>query len=134
MALAELLTETMNPRFSVALFSVVVTFLSTLAQKWLTNQEHLKELKARQKEIQKEIREAKEPTVMQELNAEMAKISMTMMKSSFKPLMVTFIPFLILFRWLREIYIPELGSAWIWYYLGYSILASIVIRKALKVD
>jgi uncharacterized membrane protein (DUF106 family) len=133
MTLIELLTQTINPKLSIALFSVVVTFFSTLAQKWLTNQEHLKKVKARQKEIQKEIRNTKDPTIMQELNMEMANISMTMMKSSFKPLLVTFIPFLILFRWLRGVYIPELGNAWIWYYLGYSILASIAIRKALKV-
>lgn len=122
-----------NPKTSIAIFSIIVTLLSTLTQKWLTDQKHLKKLKERQKEIQKEIRSTKEPTVMQELNAEMAKISMTMMKSSFKPLLVTFIPFLILFKWLRGIYIPLLGNSWIWYYLGYSVLASILIRKALKV-
>jgi len=46
---------------------------------------------------------------------------------------VTIIPFLILFTWLRSIYVPVMGNGWIWYYLGYSILASIVLRKVLKV-
>jgi uncharacterized membrane protein (DUF106 family) len=124
-----------NPKISIAVFSVVVTLISTLAQKWLTNQEHLKSLKKRQKEIQAEIKKAKEPKIMQELNAEMLSLTGVMFKSSMKPIFVTIIPFLILFAWLRGVYGPEdvLGGAWIWYYIGYSIVASIIFRKVLKV-
>jgi len=133
MTITELLSA--QPKLSVAVFSVLVTFISSLAQKWLTNQDHLKSLKARQKEIQKEIKNTKEPHLMKELNAEMMKITGVMFKSSMKPMFVTIIPFLILFRWLRGVYGAEdvLGNSWIWYYLGYSILASIGIRKALKI-
>jgi len=70
---------------------------------------------------------------MQELNAEMLQLTGIMFKSSMKPMFVTIIPFLILFTWLRSVYVPVLGSGWIWYYLGYSVLASIVLRKILKV-
>ena len=121
-----------NPKVSIALFSVIVTLLSTLAQKWLTNQEHLKSLKKRQKEIQKELKGCKDGCVMKELNAEMMKITGVMFKSSMKPMFATMIPFLILFWWLRTIYAPVLSS-WIWYYIGYSLVASIVLRKVLKV-
>lgn len=69
----------------------------------------------------------------QELNAEMLSLTGVMFKSSMKPMIVTIIPFLLLFWWLKGIYVPLLGNSWIWYYLGYSILASIVLRKALKV-
>lgn len=131
---AEVITEILSrsPKISIAVFSILVTFISSLAQKWLTNQEHLKKMKERQKEIQKEIKNTKEPTAMQALNAEMMKISMAMMKSSFKPMLVTLIPFILLFGWLRSIYVPLLGNSWIWYYLGYSVVASILIRKLLK--
>jgi uncharacterized membrane protein (DUF106 family) len=122
-----------QPKVSVAIFSVLVTTVSTLAQKWLTNQDHLKAMKKRQKEIQKQLKNCKDNCLLQELNAEMMKITGTMFKSSMKPMFVTIIPFLILFQWLRGVYIPLLGSSWIWYYLGYSVLASIVIRKVLKV-
>jgi len=121
-----------NPKVSIAFFSIVVTLLSTLAQKWLTNQEHLKSLKKRQKEIQKELKGCKDGCVMKELNAEMMKITGVMFKSSMKPMFATMIPFLILFWWLRTIYAPVLSS-WIWYYIGYSVVASIVLRKVLKV-
>jgi len=122
-----------NPKISIAVFSVIVTFLSTLAQKWLTNQEHLKSLKKRQKEIQKELRGCKDQCLMKELNSEMMKLTGVMFKSSMKPMFATIIPFLILFAWLRGIYVPVMGNSWIWYYIGYSLVASIVLRKVLKV-
>ena len=129
------ITEMMiaNPKISIGVFSVLVTLASTLAQKWLTNQEHLAALKKRQKEIQKELKGCKEECVMKELNAEMLKLTGVMFKSSMKPMFVTIIPFLILFTWLRGIYVPLLGTGWIWYYLGYSIVASMILRKVLKV-
>ena len=122
-----------NPKISIAVFSVIVTLLSTLAQKWLTNQEHLKSLKKRQKEIQKELRGCKDGCLMKELNSEMMKITGVMFKSSMKPMFATIIPFLILFAWLRGIYVPVMGNSWIWYYIGYSVVASIVLRKVFKV-
>ena len=130
MTFTELITS--NPKISIAIFSIAVTFLSTMAQKWLTNQEHLKSLKKRQKEIQKELRGCKDQCLMKELNAEMMKLTGVMFKSSMKPMFATMIPFLILFWWLRGVYAPVLSS-WIWYYIGYSVVASIILRKVLKV-
>ena len=124
-----------NPLLSLAVVSILVTAVSTLAHKWLTNQEHMKSLKKRQKEIHKELRGCKDPSVMKELNGEMMKLTGVMMKSSFKPMFVTIIPFLILFAWLRGIYggeNPILGG-WIWYYLGFSVVSSIFLRKIMKV-
>lgn len=131
MALTEVMTA--NPKVSIAVFSVVVTLVSTLTQKWLTNQEHLKSLKDRQKEIQKELKKCKDGDAMKELNAELLQLTGIMFKSSMKPMFVTIIPFLILFSWLRSIYVPIIGSSWIWYYIGYSVVASMILRKVLKV-
>jgi len=122
-----------NPKLSILIVSVIVTFISTIAQKFLTNQEHLRKLKARQKEIQKELKGNKDMNVMKELNAEMLKLSGLMFKSSFKPIFVTLIPFLILFAWLNGVFRPTMGGSWIWWYLGFSVASSIVMRKVLKV-
>ena len=129
------LTEVMvaNPKVSIAVFSVIVTFVATLAHKWLTNQEHLKSLKARQKEIQKELRGCKDGCKMKELNSELMKLTGVMFKSSMKPMFATIIPNLILFMWLRGVYTPVMGSSWIWWYIGFSVVASIIIRKIMKV-
>jgi len=123
-----------NPKMILALISIVITFFSTLAHKWLTNQEHLKSLKDRQKELQKEMKENKDPTFLQEAQSELMKITGAMLKSSMRPLIVTILPFLILFTWLRTIYTPIMGSSWIWYYIGFSVVASMIIRKVLKVS
>ena len=121
------------PLYSLAGISIMVTLVSTLAHKWLTNQEHMKNLKDRQKEIQKELKGCKDPDLLKELNSELLQLTGVMFKSSMKPMFVTIVPFLLLFNWLRGVYAPILSS-WIWYYLGFSIVSSMFIRKVLKVS
>jgi uncharacterized membrane protein (DUF106 family) len=124
-----------NPILSLAIISLIITLISTLIHKWLTNQEHLRSLKERQKELQKELKNCKDECKLKEINSEILQISGKMMKSSFRPMFVTIIPFLILFSWLRGIYggAEPLLKSWIWYYLGFSILSSIILRKVFKV-
>ena len=131
MTITEIIT--LYPRISIICFSIVITLISTLVTMWLTNQEHLRELKKRQKEIQKELRTLKPGDgKYKELQSEVLQITGTMMKSSFKPLLITMIPFLILFYWIRSIYTPIMGFGWFWYYLGASIVASTIFRKLFK--
>jgi len=124
---------TAYPKWSLFVISLVVTFFSTLAHKWLTNQEHLRSLKKRQKEIQKELRGCKDENLLKELNLELMKITGVMFKSSMRPMFVTIIPFLILFSWLRSVYVPLIGGGWIWYYIGFVMISSILVRKILNV-
>ena len=108
--------------------------------KYMTDQEKLKDLKKRQKELQKQIREAqkkKEFTKIDELNKEAMEIALTMMKSSLniKMMLITLVPFLLLFTWLRGIYNPPYDGAepllsyWFWWYLGVAIASSMIYRK-----
>jgi len=122
-----------NPKLFLAIVSILVTLISTVAHKYLTDQEKLKHLKKRQKEIQKELRSCKDPKKLSSLNSEMMKLTGVMFKGSMRPIMFTFVPFILLFIWLREIYVPIMGNSWLWYYIGYSIVASIILRKVLKV-
>ncbi len=123
---------TVNPLLSIIIFSGIITLISTLVTKWLTNQEHLKSLKERQKQIQKDMKNHKPGEKMfEELQNEMLQISMTMMKSSFKPMLVTIVPFILFFNWLRKTYDPVLLH-WIWWYIGSSIVFSLVYRKIFK--
>ena len=131
MAITEIITS--YPIYSLIGISAIVTLISTLAQKFLTDQKVLKHLKERQKEIQKELKGCKDEHLLKELNSELMEITGTMFKASMKPMAATIIPFILLFIWLKGIYTPLMGSKWIWYYLGFSIASSIVIRKILKV-
>lgn len=123
---------TRMPVLSLIIFSGLITLISTLVTKWLTNQEHLKNLKERQKQIQKDLKNHKPgDKQFEELQNEMLQITMTMMRSSFKPMLVTIIPFIILFSWLRATYSPVLVH-WIWYYIISSIVFSLIYRKIFK--
>jgi len=124
-----------NPRITLILVGILVTLASTLVTKYFTDQEHLKHLKKRQKELQEEIKKHKaDPHMMEKINAEMLEITSTMMKSNFKPMFITFIPFLLLFYWLSSNFAPLIPGkwlfpVWVWYYLLSSIIAGIVFRK-----
>ncbi len=123
---------TKYPAGSLIVVSAIVTLISTLITKWLTNQEHLRSLKERQKVIQKDLKNHKPGEKMfEELQSEMLQITGTMMKSSFKPMFVTIIPFLLLFNWIKNSYEGVLPH-WIWWYIGSSIAFSMLYRKWLK--
>jgi uncharacterized membrane protein (DUF106 family) len=131
MSLQEVFTA--YPILGLIISSIVVTFISTIAHKYLTDQTHLKNQKSRQKELQKELKGCKDPKKLGELNSELLKITGTMFRSSMKPLLFTFIPFILIFLWLRNVYTPIMGSSWLWYYIGFSVVASIILRKVLDV-
>jgi len=57
---------------------------------------------------------------------------MEMMKHSFKPMLYTLIPILILFSWVRGTFSPILSS-WFWWYFGAAIISSMILRKVLDV-
>ena len=124
-----------SPIISIVVIALVVTLFSTLITKWLTNQEHMRSLKARQKELQADLKKHKDnPGKMQELQMEMMQIAGTMMKSSFKPLLITFLPLILLLYWLKATFTPLVGfSGWFWWYLGASLVSSMILRKVLKV-
>ena len=131
MTLSEIIAS--SPILSLTIISLIVTFASSLAQKWLTNQEHLKSLKKRQKEIQAELKNCKDECRLKELNSEILSITGVMMKSSMRPLLVTFIPSFLLFIFLRDIYAPILGNWWILYCILSSIIFSMITRKILDI-
>lgn len=124
-----------QPRISVIVIAVIVTFLSMLVTKYFTNQERMKELKEVQKKCQIKIKENKSnPQKMMEIQKEMMACSMEMMKYSFKPMFITFIPIIILIGFLRNVYVGTIiQGSWIWYYIITSIAASFPLRKILKV-
>ena len=122
-----------NPRVSIIFWGIFVTMVSTLITKWLTDQDALKTLKERQKELNAEMKKHKDnPKLIEEMQMEVLKITGTMMKSQFKPLLVTFVPFILLFTWLRSVYTPIMGFSWFWWYLGSAITSGMLFRKLFK--
>ena len=131
MALRELMIA--NPKLSVIAISILVTFIMTLVTKKLTDQNKMKELKEIQKSCQIKIKSGNlTQDEMSKINKQMMECTWELTKHSFKPTLITLIPFLVLFIWIRGIY-QDTFSSWIWWYIGTSIIFSIIFRKILKV-
>ncbi len=124
-----------SPKLSVILISFLVTLAMTLVTKKYTDQNRMKELKKIQKACQINLKDAHgDIEKQQKIQKEMMDCSMELMKHSFKPLLITFIPLIIFFWWIRGIYTgTELASSWLWYYIGASLVSSIALRKVLDI-
>lgn len=122
-----------NPKLSIVLIGILVTLVTTLITKKFTDQKKMKEIKDQQKENQKLMKEIKgDIKKMGEIQKEMMSQSLELMKHSFKPMIITFIPLALLLVWIRGIYSPIFGG-WIWWYLVAAIVSSIIFRKLFKV-
>ena len=122
-----------NPKLSIIALSFLVTLAMTLVTKKFTNQSRMKELKDIQKACQIKLKDNKgNPEEMAKIQKEVMACSMELMKHSFKPMLFTFLPLIFLFWWIKGVYTDVL-SGWIWWYIGISIISSIILRKALKV-
>jgi len=116
-----------------------MALITSLTQKYGTDQETIKEMKKEQKALQEEMKLVKEhPEKLMELQKKQFAILPKMMKLSMRPIVYTAIPFILLFRWFMDFFNaagnPEFfGLSWFWFYLIGSILFSIVLRKTLKV-
>jgi len=120
-----------NPRISIILLSFLVTLAITIVNYFMIDREKMKEIKDRQKELRKEMKKYKNnPEKMMEINKKMLEDMPEQLKHSFKPMLITFIPLIILFGWLRATFsATSIGGSWIWYYIGASIVFSLIIRK-----
>ncbi len=126
--------------WGIVIVSFIITLLTTLVYKYFTDQEALKKIKEDNKKLQEEMKNHKDnPTKMAELQKEMLQKSLIEpMKHQVKPLIITFLPFLLIFGWLRTTYQtagPMLfGLEWFGTYFVTSIIFSIILRKLLKVE
>lgn len=121
------------------IISLIMTLISTLAYKYLTDQEAIKSLKEEIKGIQNEMKEFKDdPKKVLELQKKsFEKGFVEMMKHQIKPLIFTLLPFILVFSWLRTTYAPFgdliFGIGWFGVYFISAIIFSIILRKLLRV-
>ena len=133
MALKEIMIS--NPKISLVAISFLITLGMTLITKHFTDQTRMREIKNIQKKSQAKIKEFKDNIEEQKkIQKEIMDSTFELMKHSFKPLLITFIPILLIFWWIRGIYIETvIANAWIWWYIGTALISSIILRKALDV-
>jgi len=128
-----------NP-WNLLLLSFALTLIMTVLYKFLTDQKLMKELKDEMKHLQKEMKEFKDnPEKMMEMQKKSFQIMMKQFSQSLKPTLITMIPILVIFAWMKNYYTalgnPSVlfGLGWIWIYILSSIILSIALRKLFKV-
>ncbi len=133
-----------HPLYGLIVISFILTLIITLIYKWLTDQEKIKTIKKEMKDHQEEMKNNKNnPEKMVELQKLTMEKSLKLMTMSLKPTLITLIPIVIIFGWLRVTYNPLNADplplnfigihSWIWVYIIFSILFSVILRKILKV-
>ena len=96
-----------NPALTVLVIAFIVSLITTIANKYLVDQDALNEKQKNMQEFNKRLREAqkkgdgKEIAKLQAEQAEMMKDQTAMMTEQFKPMFVTFIPIILIFFWMR---------------------------------
>ena len=124
---------------SILIITLILAFLTTLVYKYFTDQEALKKIKEDSKKLQEEMKVHKDnPKKMAELQKEALQNSfIAPFKHQMKPLLITFIPFVLIFGWLRQTFSLSghifLGIGWFGTYFIFSIIFSTIFRKLFKV-
>ena len=123
------------PKTSVVVSSLLITLAMTLVTKHFTNQNRMKELKNIQKSCQIKLKNVKDnPQEAAKVQKEMLDCSMELTKHSMKPLLLTFIPLLLLIGWLRVVFSEtSIAGTWLWWYIIAGIISSLVFRKIFNV-
>jgi uncharacterized membrane protein (DUF106 family) len=117
------------PKTSIIILAFLVTFVMMLITKYFTDQDRMRELKKIQKACNIKLKENRQDAAAQK---QLMECSMELFKHSFRPLLISFIPLIIFFWWIRGIYSVVLPG-WLWWYIPSGIVSSIILRKALKV-
>jgi len=116
--IAMVLESLLNPIFgwvlpfpswiSIFIISFILTLVTTLIYKYTTNQSEMKRLKEDTKMYQKKLKELKgNPKKAMEMQKQAMAVNMEYMKHSFKPMLYTMLPLLIIFGWLSAHYAYE---------------------------
>lgn len=97
-----------NPIFTIFLISTIVAFVITLANKLLIDQDKYESIRKEMQEFQQEVRDVQksgDPKAMADMQKKQMEFmgkQKDMMFMSFKPMIVTMVPILIVFWWMAQ--------------------------------
>jgi uncharacterized membrane protein (DUF106 family) len=123
--------------------SAILSMIITLVYRFGTDQPVMRELKKELKKHQGHMREyRKDPAKVAEISKKSMEVNMQYMKHTMKPMMITMLPFLLIFTWLRgqfsELIFFNLPFwphtlGWVGTYIIFSMVFTTVFRKLLNV-
>ena len=128
-----------NPTLGMIIIVFLITLITTIVQKYGTDQAALKQIKNEQKKMQEEAKKYKsDPGKMMEFNKKQFEHMPKMFEMTMKPLVYTMVPFILFFRWFNDYFLINIVKflgffSWFWFYLILSLIGSSIWRKILKV-
>ncbi len=134
----------LSPFWFLLLISIALSVFVSLVYKFMTDQTLMKELKKDLKKYQAGMKDAKDDTAkVSELSKKAMSANMKYMKQTMRPMLITMLPFMLIFWWLRKIFgevivVPlsfwpgHLG--WVGTYIIFSMIFTTLFRKLLKVS
>ena len=103
-----------NPIITVFIIALIVAIITTVANKLLVDHDEMNSIRKEMKEFQQELREAqqsgdnKKLAKLQAKQGDFMQKQSKMMTNSFKPAIVTMVPIMIVFFWMRSSVINDL--------------------------
>ena len=97
-----------NPALAVLIIAFIVSLITTIANKYMVDQDALNEQQAKMKDLNKRLRDAqkrgdgKEVSKIQAEQMAAMGDQTAMMTNQFKPVIVTMVPILLIFWWMRS--------------------------------
>ncbi len=137
-SLGVLLSWNLNIGMMIIVF--VITLITTLIQKYTTDQKALKELRDEQKILQEEMKKYQDnPAKISELSKKQFEFIPRTFKLTSRAVLYTGIPFILLFRWFSDVFI-QMGNpkfifnmGWFLFYFIFSLVFTSFLKKYLKV-
>jgi uncharacterized membrane protein (DUF106 family) len=133
-----------NWNFDLSLGATIIiffiTFITTLIQKYATDQKALKELREEQKKIQEEMKQNRDnPQKMSELSKKQMEFIPKTFRLTSRSILYTGIPLILFYRWFNDIF-TSLNNplifgifSWFLFYIIAAMVFSTILRKVLKV-
>lgn len=127
-----------NVSWGILLVSLVISLITSLLQKYMTDQDTLKAIRAEQKLLGDQMKEFKEhPEKLLELQRKQMELLPKTMEITMRPALYTAVPFIILIRWFGDYFADHTVKifgvlSWLWAYILFAVLFSIVFRKIFK--
>ena len=90
-----------GPALTIIIIAAIVSLLVTIIYKYTTDQDKIKRMREESKELRLQLKEHKSnPEKVNEINSRMIAISMDQMKQSWKSMIFTMVPVILIFGWL----------------------------------
>jgi uncharacterized membrane protein (DUF106 family) len=127
-----------NVNIGFIIIMLLFSLITTLAQKYFSDQDALKTLKEEQKLIQQEIKlYRQDPKKTAELTSKSFELTMKTMPITMRPTLYTMLPFLLTFKWFYDYFtinpIKILGMHWLLAYFVIILVSAPLFKKILKV-